>query len=165
MMNFTNHADDPSTAGTALESRLPLARPGGAPSWVSSALVLVVLVAGIVCGAAIRDAFDESDGPEDWHVLLDRVAAEMQNELDLSESQRADIEQIVRSHQPRIDEIHARTIGEMRAELQQVIEEMSAALTPEQEKRFRAEAQPSLDEHFPAESTARSADSPQVNEA
>jgi hypothetical protein len=39
----------------------------------------------------------------------------------------------------------------MRAELQQVIEDMSVVLTPEQDRLFRAEAQPRLDLHFPAD--------------
>jgi hypothetical protein len=55
----------------------------------------------------------------------------------------------MQAHQPRLDRIHARTVTEMRTELQQVIEELSAVLTPEQASRFRSEAQPRLDEHFP----------------
>ena len=37
----------------------------------------------------------------------------------------------------------------MRTELQQVIEETAAVLTPEQATHFRSEAQPRLDKHFP----------------
>lgn len=159
MMTFADHDDYVRTGGTALESRLPRGRSNRIRTWLSAGLVLLVFLAGLVCGAAIIHISTESDSPENWHGLLDRVAKRMQRDLDLTEAQRADVEQVVRAHQPNLDQIHARTVKEMRAELQQVIEEMSAALTPEQARRFRAETQPRLDEHFPADIPTPMADS------
>ncbi len=87
-----------------------------------------------------------------WNDLLERVAQRMQADLDLTEKQQAGLQQIVRDHQPKLDHIRANTIREMRAELQQVIEETAAILSPEQARRFRAAVQPRLDKHFPSES-------------
>ncbi len=155
MMSFGENDDRGGQAGSAtLDCRLPSGRPSRAQSWISVALVVVVFVAGLLCGAAAMRMFPASRHPADWNDLLSRVAKRMQQDLDLSEAQQADIQKIVRAHQPELDQIRTRTIKETRTELQQVMDEMCDVLTAEQASRFRSEAQPRLDKFFPADGHA-----------
>jgi uncharacterized membrane-anchored protein YhcB (DUF1043 family) len=146
-----------AAARAVLTPKLPCRASARARAWASVAMGAVIFVAGIVCGAsALRP---EPKVLKNWDDLLERLAKQLSRDLDLSEKQQEQIEQIVRAHQPRLNEIHARTIADMRTELQQVIEATSAVLTPEQNARFRAKAERDLDHHFPA------ADAPSPGEA
>ncbi|HEY1597983.1 MAG TPA: hypothetical protein VGG64_00175 [Pirellulales bacterium] len=152
MMRFEESDEMGGNVGSAtMEARLPSGRRNRARPWISLLLVMVVFVAGLLCGAAAMRAFPRSRQPEDWSDLLSRVANRMQRDLDLTELQQADIQAIVRAHQPELDHIRTHTIREMRTELQQVMDEMCKALTTEQANQFRSEAQPRLDKFFPAD--------------
>jgi hypothetical protein len=119
-------------------------------------MVGVIFLAGVVCGTTgLRP---KPTDLKTWDDLLERVAKRMKSELDLNEEQQVRIGRIMRAHQPRLNQIRARTIAEMRTELQQVIEDASAVLTPQQDSRFRAEAQRHLDLHFPATDQSSRAD-------
>jgi len=138
---------------TLLAPKLPCGRTVRARTWTTLAMGGVIFVAGIVFGAS---AFRPQPKPlRNWNDLLERVAKRMAPDLDLTEQQQQRIEKILRAHQPHLNQIHARTIADMRTELQQVIEETSAVLTLEQDVRFRAKAEHDLDLNFPA--TGRSA--------
>ncbi len=140
--------DDFGGRTAVLTPKLPSCRLARARTWTTLAMGAVLFVAGIVCGAS---AFRPEPKPiSNWNDLLERVAKRMAPELELTEKQQGRIEQILRAHQPRLNQIHARTIAEMRTELQEVIEETSAVLTPEQDGRFRTKAQHDLNLHFPA---------------
>jgi Spy/CpxP family protein refolding chaperone len=154
MMSFSESDERGGRAGAATLERLPSGRPNRARSWISAALILVVFVAGILCGAAGMRMFPAPRQPIDWSDLLNRVAKRMQQDLDLTEAQQADIQKIVGAHQPELDQIRTRTIKEMRTELQQVMDEMCEVLTAEQASHFRSEAQPRLDKFFPADGQA-----------
>jgi Spy/CpxP family protein refolding chaperone len=155
MMSFDESGELGGRAGGAtMDIRLPPGRPSRARSWISVALVMVVFVAGFLCGAAAMRKFPGPRQPVDWSDLLSRVAKRMQQDLDLTEVQQTDIQAIVRAHQPELDQIRTRTIREMRTELQQVMDEMCEVLTTEQASRFRSEAQPRLDKFFPADGDA-----------
>jgi Spy/CpxP family protein refolding chaperone len=152
MMTFADNDDfDLDSGGVSTDLRLPIVRANRAQAWMLAALGIVIFVLGLVCGVAAMRLIPETKPPMSWNDLLDRVAKRMQHDLDLTEAQQARIGQVVRAHQPELNRIRARTVSEMRAELRQVIEEMSVVLTPEQARRFRAEAQPRLDLHFPAD--------------
>jgi Spy/CpxP family protein refolding chaperone len=127
------------------------ARPHRGRAWTSAALGLVIFLSGLVCGAAGMRMAGDQRRQVNWSDLLERVARRMQRDLDLTEDQQASIAQVVQSHQPELTRIRARTVKEMRTELQQVIEDMSVVLTAEQASQFRAEAQPRLDLYFPAD--------------
>ena len=149
--------DDDDSAGltAVLTPELPSVRSARARTWTTAVMGTVIFVAGIVCGAT---AFRPEPKPlRNWNDLLERVAKRMAPDLELTEEQQKQIEQILRAHQPRLNQIHAHTIAEMRTELQEVIKETSAVLTPEQDVRFRAKAQRDLNLHFPAAEQASSA--------
>lgn len=154
-MSFGEHDNFGGRAASAtLGSRLPAGRPNRARSWISAGLILIVFVAGLACGAAGMRASTQPTPPASWNDMLDRIAKKIKIKYDLTEAQQASLEQIVHTHQPNLDRIRAHTLQEMRTELQQVIEETAAVLTPEQASRFRAAVEPRLDEHFPAETTS-----------
>jgi Spy/CpxP family protein refolding chaperone len=110
---------------------------------------VVIFAAGGICGAA---AVRMMPGPKPLASLSElpgRVAERMQYDLGLTDAQRQGIEQIVQAHQPQLHRIRARIVPEMRTELRQLVEEMSAVLAPEQAQRFRPQAEHRLDVHFP----------------
>jgi len=82
------------------------------------------------------------------------VSDRMQSDLDLTEAQRENVEHVMQAHQPELERIRLQTNQEMRAELPQLIDDLSAHLTPEQASHFRSEAQPAVDRHFPNEDSA-----------
>jgi hypothetical protein len=148
--------DDSGGRAAVLARPLPACRASRVRTWISVAMVSVIFLAGVVCGAtALRP---KPTDLKTWGDLLERVAKRMKSELDLSEEQQVRIGGIMRAHQPRLNQIRARTIAEMRTELQQVIEDSSAVLTPQQNSRFLAEAQRQLDRHFPANDQSPRAD-------
>jgi Spy/CpxP family protein refolding chaperone len=152
MTEFFDNHDSAERANTALlESQLPSQGSNRARTWVSAAMGVVIFVAGTICGATAFHSPPPPNALATWGDLLDRVAKRMKRDLDLNEAQQQSIERVVRAHQPKLDHIRDRTIAEMRTELQQVIEDMAAVLTPEQAARFRAAAEERLDFHFPAE--------------
>jgi Spy/CpxP family protein refolding chaperone len=146
-------ADDGQAAAApgavTLDTRLPVAPPFRAGPRVLALAGVVVFASGIICGATATRMHADGKELASWDGLLERVANRMQRELHLSQQQRQQIGEIVKAHQPELDRIRARTLKETRSELQQVIEEMSAVLTPEQDDRFRSEAQSRLDVVFP----------------
>jgi Spy/CpxP family protein refolding chaperone len=153
MMAYADQ-DNPAAGSATLEARLPADRPARSTTWKVGALITVIFLAGLVCGAAGMRAYMKSKPLMNWNDLLGRVAKRMRYDLNLSEEQQAGIAEVVRAHQPELDQIRSRTVHEMRTELQQVIEDMSAVLTPKQAGQFRSEAQPSLDRYFPADDGA-----------
>lgn len=151
MMAFLGNDDPASPGGTAtLESKLPGRASTRARSWLSAAMGIVIFVAGGICGAAAVRLAPHPKPLASLSELPARVAERMQYDLGLSDAQRQSIEQVVREHQPELRRIRLRILPEMRAELEQVVDDMSAVLTPEQAKRFRAEAERRLEVHFPS---------------
>jgi Spy/CpxP family protein refolding chaperone len=152
---MTDSFDNRDSAGRAssalLESKLPSQGSNRARTWASAAMGVVIFVAGTICGATAWRTPPPPKTLASWSDLLERVAKRMKRDLDLTEAQQQNIKQVVRAHQPKLDHIRDRTVAEMRTELQQVIEDMSAVLTPEQATRFRSAAEERLDFHFPAE--------------
>jgi Spy/CpxP family protein refolding chaperone len=147
---FANDVHSLESSGSAtLDLKLPAPRSNRVRKWIPVLMAVAIFAAGVICGAAVVRLSTKAKPLGNWNDLLSRVARRMQRDLDLTESQRTSVEGIMQAHQPQLDRIHARTVTEMRSELQQVIEELSAVLTPEQARRFRSEAQPRLDEHFP----------------
>jgi hypothetical protein len=134
--------------GVPMDCQLPSIRQSRVRTWASAALVAVIFFAGLVGGAAGM-RFASTPQPADWSGLLNRVAKKMEAKYDLTEAQKASLAQIVSTHQPELNRIYVHTIQEMRTELQQVIEETAAILTPEQASRYRAAVEPALDKHFP----------------
>ena len=84
-----------------MDCRLPAGEPNRARSWTSVALVMVIFTAGLLCGAAGMLMFPEAKRPTDWSDLLNRVARRMQEDLDLTEIQQANIQTIVRAPSTR----------------------------------------------------------------
>jgi Spy/CpxP family protein refolding chaperone len=162
MTEFFDNRDSSGRSSTALlDSKLPAQGSNRARTWVSAAMGVVIFVAGTICGATAFRTPPTTKTLASWSDLLERVAKRMRRDLDLTEAQQQSIEQVVRAHQPKLDHIRDRTVAEMRTELQQVIEDMSAVLTPEQAARFRSAAEERLDFHFPAEAgKARAAPTP-----
>ncbi len=150
------NSDESGRRAAVLARPLPACRASRARTWISLAMVSLIFLAGVVCGAtALRT---EPKTLKSWDDMLERVEKRMKSELDLNEEQQVRIGRIMRAHQPRLNQIRDRTIAEMRTELQQVIEDASAVLTPQQDSRFRAEAQRHLDLHFPAKDQSPRAD-------
>jgi Spy/CpxP family protein refolding chaperone len=143
-----------SPGPVTLDVKLPMLRPNRSRSWLFALMSVVIFACGVVCGAATMRMRSEEKPLAGWNGLLERVAHRMQRELELTELQREKIEHIVKAHQPELDRIRSRTLKETRSELQQVIEEMAVVLTTEQASRFRSQAQPRLDFHFPPDDTA-----------
>jgi Spy/CpxP family protein refolding chaperone len=161
MSNAAAKDDSVGSPGSAtLDVKLPRSRSKRSRSWMFALMSVAIFASGAISGAAMTRLGSEGKPLASWNGLLERVASRMQRELDLTEQQRVKIERIVRAHQPELDRIRSRTLKDTRSELQQVIEEMSVVLTPEQANRFRSEAQPRLDFHFPSDEAAAPTERP-----
>ncbi len=151
-----NTYSDPSTpaedgGARAVECALPPRRGPVAQSGMTLLMAVVVFLAGGVCGAAVMRA---AAGPKPLSSLDEiptRISRRMQRELGLSSAQRAEIEDIIRAHQPELRRIRARILPKMRAEVHRTIDEIATVLTPDQAQRWRPTAQRSVDVHFPAD--------------
>jgi hypothetical protein len=83
--------------------------------------------------------------------LLRRLGAITRTATDSKIDVVATVIRVVRAHEHKLNRIHARPIAEMQTELQEIVEETSSVLTPDQDARFRTEARRRLDLYFPAD--------------
>jgi hypothetical protein len=151
MMNRGEHVTYGGAGSATLDVRLPVKRFGRSRRWLLLLVGVMLFAAGVICGASAARLPLLHRTRSTWSSILERVTNRMQSDLDLTESQRKNVEQVMQAHQPELERIHWQTTKEMRAELQQLIEDLSVHLTPEQARHFRSEAQPAVDEHFPEE--------------
>jgi hypothetical protein len=151
MMRNIDSSDDSagSVSSPTLDVRLPVERPGRSRPWILVLVGVMLFASGVICGAAAVRLPLIPRTHANWSGILQRVTDRMQSDLALTEAQRKNVEQVMQAHQPALERIRLQTTQEMRAELQQLIEDLSVHLTPEQASHFRSEAEPAVDRNFP----------------
>ncbi len=139
-----------STGLLAADFDLPAPRSMRARNWLSLGMVAVVFCAGVLVGVAAARTMQTPKPLASLNEIPTRVADRMQRDLHLSDDQRDRLEQIARSHQAQLRRIRAQIAPEIRAEMNQIIDEMAAVLSPEQAERWRRKAHRRLNALVPA---------------
>jgi hypothetical protein len=117
--------------------------------WKPFIIGLAIFFAGGVTGLAVarsialkRMTSIYSETPED-------VANRLQNQLGLSDTQRDDLETIVRKHVPELRAMRAKITKDIRESFTELIDDMSTVLTSEQKARWRPRAEERLNSILP----------------
>lgn len=118
---------------------------------LAAALLLVVALVGLLGGIVLDRTLLRHHGPPGWigrpglhdpphhgfrgHVR-ERIAEHMADELDLSASQREELEVVLERQEARLAEAMAETRPRLQEMLEETHREILAILTPEQRERF-----------------------------
>lgn len=117
----------------------PPPRRGSSTKVAAAVVILLAFLAGIVVGIAGDRfwQFRHRGGPGDRGKRMTKFLAErLDKQLDLDDTQRAQVEQILERHRARIDALMSGVQPQMRAEIDATNREISAVLTPEQREKF-----------------------------
>ncbi len=145
----TNDTRDARGSATA-KRELPSPRGLRTWTWSSIGMVVLIFVAGGICGAAAARLALIPAPLTSLDQIPGRVADRMQRDLGLSETQHGRLEQIGLAHQAELQRIRAKIAPQMRSELRRIIDEMAEVLTPEQSDRWKKDAERRVDSLVPA---------------
>ena len=101
---------------------------------------LVILLAGLVIGAASTILFLQAYAPEKLHMpghVTKRMSSELRRNLKLTPEQDQQIKPIIAQHLKNLHEIKSTAAPKIRKELSEMRESISEALTEEQNKKFQ----------------------------
>lgn len=118
----------------------PIAQPRTATKTVIiAALALVVtFIAGFVVGAVVDRLVMRPHGPRRPPPMVARAMIErLDRHLDLDDTQRVKIEEILERHHERIDQLWGGVRPQVRQEVEAANREIEQVLTPEQRERFQ----------------------------
>lgn len=120
-----------------MSGRLPPRR------WLTLAMMATVFISGAVIGSGstmivINRRVEEASNRH-WNAACEKMLPVLRSELDLSDEQYADVEQIIRRHLAKLNEIRDEVIRPaIREEFAQMEMQVSAVLDEQQNERWLA---------------------------
>lgn len=119
-----------------MSGRLPPRR------WLTLAMMATVFISGAVIGSGstmivINRRVEEASNRH-WNAACERMLPTLRSELDLSDDQYAEVEQIIRRHFAKLNEIRDEVIRPaIREEFAQMENQVSAVLDDQQNDRWK----------------------------
>lgn len=109
---------------------------------VALAIIGAVFVTGVLVGVAadrmiIMHRGARGPGEHISNVVMARMLDRLDRELDLSPSQRADVDRIMRRHHARIQEVWSNVRPQVGQEIEQANREIDQLLNEKQKARFK----------------------------
>ncbi|HJT33824.1 MAG TPA: hypothetical protein VJ783_17390 [Pirellulales bacterium] len=120
-----------------MSGRLPPRR------WLTMAMMATVFISGAVIGSGstmivINRRVEEASNRH-WNAACERMLPTLRSELDLNDGQYAEVEQIIRRHFAKLNEIRDEVIRPaIREEFAQMENQVSAVLDEQQNERWTA---------------------------
>lgn len=126
-----------SGGGRLPQRRLPQRR------WLTLAMIATVFISGAVIGSGstmiVVNRRVEEASSRHWNAVCERMLPALRSELELTDDQYADVEQIIRRHLAKLNEIRDEVIRPaIREEFAQMEQQVSAVLDERQNDRWLA---------------------------
>lgn len=104
---------------------------------IAAVVVVLTFIAGFVVGAVVdRYVMHHGGGRAPRTMAAHAMMSRLDRELDLTPAQRKQVEEIIRRHHERVEEIWTGVRPRVRTELDQANAEIAQILTPEQRQKF-----------------------------
>lgn len=110
--------------------------PATRTTFIAIVVVVLTFVAGMTAGFFASHMIILHGGPGAGYFPTTALVNRLDRHLDLTDAQRAQVEQILRRRHQRIDQLWSETRPRVNAEISRTNAEISAVLTPEQKAKF-----------------------------